>query len=214
MPRHCLKLGFSFNFLLSFSLLSLFNTVSGRLERKFSVNVNFAAATPCANCPVVFTVTISGANPAATGLTNAVTVDIGGGITSVLSSPSVTFSSSSSSTRTSSHTTSSIVASTSTNTSSVQSSTSSPQVTTATPTATATATATTATTSSSLSSTSSESVASPSPSPSQSTNLQTFTGALGNIPAPAVFDQGNGQFIVDEGNSSFDSKVDALERSW
>ncbi|KAJ3915894.1 hypothetical protein F5877DRAFT_47689, partial [Lentinula edodes] len=47
---------------------------------------------------------------------------------------------------------------------------------------------------------------------STSANLQTFDGALGNIPAPPVFDTGTGEFLV-EGNSSFDDKQNALTRS-
>ncbi|KAJ4477226.1 hypothetical protein J3R30DRAFT_3290833, partial [Lentinula aciculospora] len=55
-------------------------------------------------------------------------------------------------------------------------------------------------------------VASTNASSSPSTNLQTFVDALGNIPAPPVFDTGNGEFLV-EGNSSFDNKQNALARS-
>ncbi|KAH8118038.1 hypothetical protein DFH11DRAFT_1541287 [Phellopilus nigrolimitatus] len=43
-------------------------------------------------------------------------------------------------------------------------------------------------------------------------NLQTFTGALGGVTAPAVTDAGNGQFQVD-GNSAFNSLQNALVRS-
>ncbi|KAJ3714238.1 hypothetical protein C8R42DRAFT_726724 [Lentinula raphanica] len=45
-----------------------------------------------------------------------------------------------------------------------------------------------------------------------SSNLQTFTNALGNIPAPPVFDTGNGEFIV-QGDSTFNNKQNALDRS-
>ncbi|KAG8714800.1 hypothetical protein FRC08_011431 [Ceratobasidium sp. 394] len=43
-------------------------------------------------------------------------------------------------------------------------------------------------------------------------NLQTFTGALGGVTAPAVTDIGGGQFAV-EGNSNFNSLRNALVRS-
>jgi hypothetical protein len=45
------------------------------------------------------------------------------------------------------------------------------------------------------------------------TNLQTFTGALGGITAPAVTTPSNGQFQVD-GNSAFKTQPNALNRSW
>ncbi len=44
-------------------------------------------------------------------------------------------------------------------------------------------------------------------------NLQTFTGALGNVAAPAVTSVGNGQFQV-AGNSIFNSQQSAIVRSW
>ncbi|THH20735.1 hypothetical protein EW146_g688 [Bondarzewia mesenterica] len=47
---------------------------------------------------------------------------------------------------------------------------------------------------------------------STSGNLQTFTGALGGVTAPAVTDLGSGQFQVD-GNSAFNNKQNALVRS-
>jgi len=47
---------------------------------------------------------------------------------------------------------------------------------------------------------------------SNASNLQTFTGALGGISAPAVVASGNGQFLV-EGNSPFNTKTDGLSRS-
>ncbi|KJA19472.1 hypothetical protein HYPSUDRAFT_56606 [Hypholoma sublateritium FD-334 SS-4] len=43
-------------------------------------------------------------------------------------------------------------------------------------------------------------------------NLQTFTGALGNVAAPAVTALGNGQFQV-AGNSAFNSQQSAITRS-
>lgn len=44
-------------------------------------------------------------------------------------------------------------------------------------------------------------------------NLQTFTGALGGVTAPAVTSLANGQFQVD-GNLAFNDKQSAITRSW
>jgi len=44
-------------------------------------------------------------------------------------------------------------------------------------------------------------------------SLQTFTGALGGVTAPAVTALGNSQFQVD-GNSAFKTQQNAIERSW
>jgi hypothetical protein len=52
----------------------------------------------------------------------------------------------------------------------------------------------------------------PSAPASNGTSLQTFSGALGGVTAPAVTDLGNGQFQV-AGNSALKSQQNALERS-
>ncbi|KAJ4494934.1 hypothetical protein C8J55DRAFT_497984 [Lentinula edodes] len=154
------------------------------------------------NCPVIYTVTISqGLSPLPT---NAFTVTIGGNIATTH-------------TLTSTHTASSSL------TSDVQSSIlSDPTSTTDTSFTSTTFVSTPApifsggivTQVNKLSSTSptSATAAPASTSSSTSANLQTFDGALGNIPAPPVFDTGTGEFSV-EGNSSFDNKQNALTRS-
>ncbi|KAJ3876501.1 hypothetical protein F5051DRAFT_411312 [Lentinula edodes] len=148
------------------------------------------------NCPVIYTVTISqGLSPLPT---NAFTVTIGGNIATTH-------------TLTSTHTASSSL------TSDVQSSIlSDPTSTTDTSFTSTTFVSTPAPISSggivTQTSPTSATAAPASTSSSTSANLQTFDGALGNIPAPSVFDTGTGEFLV-EGNSSFDDKQNALTRS-
>jgi len=183
--------------------------VSARLERRYTA-APLLPTIPNEPEAILVTVAISGTNPAITALTNAFTVTIGGAITS--SEPgSLSFSTSTSVSHSltsdniegtqSASTVAGITTSQATST--ITLSTSQVTRTTAAIQPTSTTPAETITTSNS----------SPSFVVSQGTsNLQTFTGALGNISAPQVFNIGNGQFSV-EGNSVFNSEKNALSRS-
>jgi len=218
------RLAFESNFLpvicLLCSLCSNIDIVSARLEKRFSSMISFpneeAALLdePYPNEPAIFTVVISGTNPAIAALTNAATVTIGGtyvGATASQTESLYTSVGSISVTSNSAQSTAgstivigseSTLATSSQFTGTVLGSKSVIQI-SSTPTLTATITS---------SASSPSFVVSPSSSPSSSTNLQTFTGALGNISAPQVFDTGNGEFEV-EGDSSFNNEKNALSRS-
>ncbi|KIK63048.1 hypothetical protein GYMLUDRAFT_222839 [Collybiopsis luxurians FD-317 M1] len=207
MPR-----GFLSHFYpLLLTVLSSLNVVSARLERKFSVpqhqrnfpTLNGRVDPTSSNEATVFLVTISASNPAVTGLDNAVTVDINGTVTRVESNtieppnPGTSLSSNGGNAQTTEFASSSL-------TSFVTVAFTTPAM----PSATFTPLMQSIAPSPPFPVPSTNSTSAP-----QGPNIQTFPGALGNIPAPPVFDAGNGQFEV-EGNSSFDNKANALNRSW
>ncbi|KAJ3988956.1 hypothetical protein F5890DRAFT_222257 [Lentinula detonsa] len=153
-------------------------------------------------CPVVFTITIS--QTLSSLPTNAFTVTIGGNdaTQSSATTPTTTFSISGARSSVLPNPTSTIVFSSAT--------TSATDI--STPTKTRISELTTQLNQLTSSSHTAPTVTLPASSSTSSTNLQTFSNALGNISAPPVFDTGNGDFIV-EGDSSFDSEQNALARS-